>query len=576
MIVCRLNPEDILVILQEKNENEMKGADPMIAVMQNKPVAWNALLAVILISVALVTAQPWWLMWGGVATAATLLLAWKYSSADRVTTFAALGATALVAIQAVMSPLLGWGSGLLLIALLLVTSATAWLEEQTPPARAALNRGSGNRKFRNLSIVTMCLAYASAQMSFFVLSATDVSHPMSDLLDLFITGERLAVGMLGLAIFLLLRRALAHQHQPLVRRLSLFCTLAYLGYLMLVISPLWASQSASTEVLLTSSLLMWGLSVALVVAVLRLPNKVNLADLPKLKKPLPAWRVTLNDYLTLMKYRVASLLLLTTAGAMVIAAQGWPGWSLMGWVMLGGLLSVGGAGALNHYLDRDLDINMGRTSKRPIPAGRMAPWKALAFGFLLTVLQFAIFWFKVNPLAAWLSLGGLLYYVIIYTMWLKRNSPQNIVIGGAAGAFPPLVGWAAVTGDLSLGALYLFAVIFYWTPPHFWALALMRKKDYARAGVPMLPVVVGEKETRRQIVLYTLLMIAVTIIMVPLQLMGFFYLAIALLLNGKFLWDAIKLYREPSNQTALTLYKYTLLYLALLFVAMAVDRVLVA
>ena len=538
----------------------------MTAVMQKKSVGWNALLAMVLIAVALVTGESWWLMLGGLATVVTLLLVWKSSLDDRVTTNAAIGATVLVAVQAIVPMGYRWGNGLVLLGLLLVTALTAWLGGENQ---------SGNRKFRRLAIVSMFLAYISAYMTSLVQSANDLTQQVVASPDLFITLERLAVGTLGLAIFWLLRRAITGQHQPLIRRLALFCTLAYTKYLTLVISPLWASERVSTTILLTSSVLVWTLSVALVVAVLRLPNRVNLADLPKLKKPLPAWRVTLNDYLTLMKYRVASLLLLTTLGAMIIAAQGWPGWSLVGWVMLGGLLSVGGAGALNHYLDRDIDINMGRTSKRPIPAGRMAPWKALVFGLLLSVLQFAILWFKANPLAAWLSLAGLLYYVIIYTMWLKRNSPQNIVIGGAAGAFPPLVGWAAVTGDLSLGALYLFAIIFYWTPPHFWALALMRKKDYARAGVPMLPVVIGEKETRRQIVLYTLLMIALTVVMVPLQLMGFFYLIIALLLNGKFLWDAITLYRQPSNRTALTLYKYSLVYLALLFIAMAVDRVLI-
>ena len=194
------------------------------------------------------------------------------------------------------------------------------------------------------------------------------------------------VGGLGLAIFWLLRHALARQHQPLIRRLALFSTLAYCFYLALVLTPLWASESASVTAVLASALLLWMLTVALLVAVLRLPNKAIITE-QKAKKPLPAWRVTLNDYLTLMKYRVASLLLLTTLGAMIIAEQGWPGWSLVGWVMLGGLLSVGGAGSINHYLDRDLDINMGRTSKRPIPSGRMAPWKALWFGIVLSQLR---------------------------------------------------------------------------------------------------------------------------------------------------------------------------------------------
>lgn len=538
----------------------------MTARTQQKLVGWISLLAVILISIALLTGHAWWLMLGGLLTLITLVLAWTYFLDDRVTTFSAIGATILLAIGA-MAPIgYRWGIGLVLVALLLVTGLTAWLGGENQ---------KGNRRFRNLVMVTLFLSYGSAYTSFLVHAPHHFSLQAFVSSDLLISIEPLMVGLLGLAIFWLLRHALIRQHQPLIRRLALFSTLAYCGYLALVLSPLWATESTSATTLLASTLFVWVLIIALMVAVLRLPNKAP-ATAAKPKKPLPAWRVTLNDYLTLMKYRVASLLLLTTLGAMVIAEQGWPGWSLVGWVMLGGILSVGGAGSINHYLDRDLDINMGRTSKRPIPAGRMAPWKALWFGIVLSVLQFIIFWFKVNTFAAWLSTGGLLYYVFIYTMWLKRNSPQNIVIGGAAGAFPPLVGWAAVTGDLSLGAFYLFAIIFYWTPPHFWALALMRKNDYARAGVPMLPVVVGEKETRRQIVLYTLLMIALTITMVPLKLMGFFYLFAALLLNGKFLWDAIKLYRQPSNKSALTLYKYSLVYLALLFIAMAVDRTLIA
>lgn len=532
----------------------------MVATMQKRQIAWSALLAALLIGLALITDHIEWFILGSVTTIITLLLAGRV---DHKMMWAMGGATLLVAVQALLPPLFRWGNGLLLIAVLLTTAFMAWLGHDTPNQQ-------GNRQFRQLSIFTLLLAYLSTQVSFLARLGSELMA--SDTRLFFSQAESIVVLVLGLAIFLQVRRAVARQHQPLVRRLAVFNALAYSFYVALVFSPLWSLESASTATLLAISAIIWALSVAIVVAVIRLPNKPNVATMTKGKKAIPAWRVTLNDYLTLMKYRVASLLLLTTLGGMVVAAQGWPGWSLVGWVMLGGLLSVGGAGALNHYLDRDLDINMGRTSRRPIPSGRIAPWKAVVFGLVLSVAQFAIFWFKVNSLSAWLSLAGLLYYVLIYTVLLKRTTTQNIVIGGAAGAFPPLVGWAAVTGDLSLGAWYLFAVIFYWTPPHFWALALMRKKDYARAGVPMLPVVMGEKETRRQIVLYTLLMIAITVMMVPLRLMGFLYLAAAILLNAKFLWDAIKLYRQPSNQAALSLYKYSLLYLALLFVAMAVDR----
>jgi protoheme IX farnesyltransferase len=423
---------------------------------------------------------------------------------------------------------------------------------------------SGNLSFRRLTLLTGGLALGSTVIT----NQADwtITHPIVSV----------AVGLLGVAVFWLLRRALTRQHQPIVRRIALLSALSYVLYLGLLVAPLWSNRPSNSAAITDTGALLWAFVVALWVAVERLPNRPETVEGKAEKKPIPAWRVLLKDYMTLMKITVSSLLLATTLGAMVVAAQGWPDWGLIGWVMLGGLISVGGAGSLNHYLDRDIDINMGRTSARPIPSGRMPAWHALVFGLFLSVLQFVIFYFMVNPISAWLSTAGLLYYVVIYTMVLKRTSTQNIVIGGAAGAFPPLVGWAAVTGDLSLGALYLFAIIFYWTPPHFWALALMRKTDYARAGVPMLPVIMGEAETRRQIVLYTVLMICLTIMVVPLQIMGLVYLGAAVLLNAKFLWDAVRLYRAPNNQNALTLYKYSLLYLALLFLAMAVDRSLVA
>ncbi len=524
--------------------------------MQSKQVGWSALATVPLVGLTVVWGSPWVLALGGMAIIGIMLLA-RRSHVSRVVTATALGTLALWVLYNLAPDAAQWGGGLVVIGLLLAT------------AMLALLRGApqqGNRSFRHLTFLTMLLAYGAAQSSYI--------HLLDEAEKWTTSAEQVAVAALGVAIFFLLRAALARQHQPLARRLALGSTLTYVLYLSLLLSPAWAGQPPHPSTLLAASAALWTLLVGLFVAVSWLPNKAP-RRAAKVKQPLPAWRVTLNDYLTLMKYRVASLLLATTLGAMVIAAQGWPGWALVGWVMLGGILSVGGAGALNHYLDRDIDKDMGRTSLRPLPSGRIAPWKALLFGLVLSVLQFVLFWFKVNPLAAWLSTGGLLYYILIYTIWLKRTSTQNIVVGGAAGAFPPLVGWAAVTGDLSLGALYLFAIIFYWTPPHFWALALMRKEDYARAKVPMLPVVRGDRETHRQIVLYTLLMIALTLILVPLRLMGFVYLAAALLLNAKFLWDAVRLYRAPSNQSALTLYKYSLLYLFLLFAAMAVDRALV-
>jgi protoheme IX farnesyltransferase len=227
------------------------------------------------------------------------------------------------------------------------------------------------------------------------------------------------------------------------------------------------------------------------------------------------------------------------------------------------------------WFDRDIDTRMSRTKMRPIPAGRISAGFGLAFGVSLGLAAFAIFWYMVNPLSAWLALSGLLFYVFVYTIWLKRTSPQNIVIGGAAGAFPPLVGWAAMTGRLDLAAVYLFAIIFYWTPPHFWALALIKQADYAKAGIPMMPVVRGEARTKYEMLVYTMLLLPLTIMPTLFGALGLFYGVAAALLGARLLWYCIRLMRERSiTPVAWQMYRYSLLYLALLFVAMGIDRVL--
>ncbi|MBV8084738.1 MAG: protoheme IX farnesyltransferase, partial [Chloroflexi bacterium] len=257
---------------------------------------------------------------------------------------------------------------------------------------------------------------------------------------------------------------------------------------------------------------------------------------------------------------------------MFIASDGMPPWSLVLWTTLGGALSAGGANALNCYVDQDIDQEMTRTRRRPIPAGRMPPPQVLAFGLALAVLSFMVMLLGVNMLAAVLSLAGLLFYVFVYTLWLKRSTPQNIVIGGAAGAVPPLVGWAAATGRVDLAAWWLFAIIFFWTPPHFWALALLIKKDYARAGVPMLPVVRTEEHTRQQILLYSLLLLPLTLMLWLTGTLGVIYLAAALVLTGLFIWYAARLWRGASLALARKTYRYSLLYLALLFGSMVLDH----
>jgi heme o synthase len=275
------------------------------------------------------------------------------------------------------------------------------------------------------------------------------------------------------------------------------------------------------------------------------------------------------DLFELTKPKVQSLLLFTTITTMYVAGD--PSLGLVALTCLGGALSAGGAGAINHWFDRDLDAQMKRTATRPIPSGRIAPGVALAYGIALGTSSFVLLALTVNLLAASLALSGLLGYVLVYTVWLKRRTPQNIVIGGAAGAVPPLVAWAATTGSLDWTALYLFAIVFYWTPPHFWALSLLMKDEYARAGVPMLPVVRGERETRRQIVLYTVLLYAVTQLPFCAGGMGIVYLVSSLVLGGAFIAGSLVLYRRADRRSALRLYLFSLAYLALLFASMVVD-----
>jgi heme o synthase len=288
------------------------------------------------------------------------------------------------------------------------------------------------------------------------------------------------------------------------------------------------------------------------------------------------FRQTVADYIALTKPEIISLLLVTTICTMFIATRDMPSPWLILWTTIGGALSAGGANALNCYVDQDIDQEMTRTRRRPIPAGRMEPQQVLIFGLTLAVLSFMVMLLGVNMLAAVLSLSGLLFYVFVYTLWLKRSTPQNIVIGGAAGAVPPLVGWAAATGRLDLAAWWLFAIIFFWTPPHFWALALLIKKDYARAGVPMLPVVRSENYTRWQIVLYSLVLLPITVMLFAIGALGVLYLVLALILTSVFIWYAIRLLRAATLGWARRTYRYSLLYLALLFGSMVLDHAVTA
>jgi protoheme IX farnesyltransferase len=283
-------------------------------------------------------------------------------------------------------------------------------------------------------------------------------------------------------------------------------------------------------------------------------------------------RAAVADYAALTKPIVMVLLLVTTVAAMVVAGHGWPPVDLLLWTLVGGAMSAGGASALNQVIDRHLDQHMARTARRPLAAGRVDTAGALAFGLALSIGSFYVLALNVNAAAALLALAGNLYYVLGYSLLLKKSTVQNIVIGGGAGAIPPLVGWAAATGRLNVDAFFLFALIFFWTPPHFWALALLKKNDYARASVPMLPVVWGETETRRHIALYTLLVVALSLLLTPARVAGLFYLFAAMVLGAGFILCAVALLRNGGNKVAWRLYKYSSLYLALMFAALVVDK----
>ncbi|HSF80090.1 MAG TPA: heme o synthase [Anaerolineales bacterium] len=285
-------------------------------------------------------------------------------------------------------------------------------------------------------------------------------------------------------------------------------------------------------------------------------------------------REAAKDLLMLTKPVVVALLLVTTYAGMVIGAREWPSFSLTFWTLLGGFLAAGGSGAINQYIDRFDDVKMQRTQKRPIPAGRLTPGEGLAFGVGMSLASFYILVAFVNWLAALLSLAGILYYVVLYSLLLKKTTVQNIVIGGGAGAIPPLVGWAAATGGLNIPALFLFALVFMWTPPHFWALALVRRNDYARAGVPMLPVVRGERETRKQILIYTLELVGLTLVLPVFGLGGAVYLIGAVLLGIWLSAAAYRVWKQEGNKVAWKMYRYSSMYLAFLFLVLMVDALL--
>ncbi len=288
------------------------------------------------------------------------------------------------------------------------------------------------------------------------------------------------------------------------------------------------------------------------------------------------WRATFEDYYELVKPRIIMLLLITTIAAMIMAARGIPNLALLFWTCAGGALAAASAGAFNCVYDSDIDSKMKRTKGRPVPRGAITPNRALAFAMVLGIVSFLLLNYLVNPLAAWLSIGGNAYYVFIYTMWLKRSTPQNIVVGGLAGSIPPLVGWAAVTGTIGWPAIALGVLIFLWTPPHFWALALMTETDYEKAGIPMMPNVHGVRRTKIEMLVYTIVLFAFCLATLPLHIMGPIFFSAALIVGGWFLYDAINVLRHDSRLLARGMFKFSLMYLALMCLAAVIDRVVFA
>lgn len=293
---------------------------------------------------------------------------------------------------------------------------------------------------------------------------------------------------------------------------------------------------------------------------------------PAGEQPAPVSLVRkMRDFFILAKPGIVLLMLVTTFAGMVLASQGWPPLGLTAWTIFGGALAAGGASALNQYIDRDLDKLMSRTSRRPLPSGRLHPSEAFAFGTTACLVSFFVLAATVNLLAAVLALAGMVYYAGIYSVWLKRLNEHNTVIGGGAGSIPPLVGWAAVTGNVGLPAVFLFAIVFFWSPPHFWALAILRKNDYKRSGIPMLPVVRGDEETRKQIFIYSLILVAITLAMPALGMSGWIFLGAGLALGFWLLWQAGRLLRKKDNPSAWAMFRSSSMYLLLLFGALVLD-----
>jgi heme o synthase len=377
------------------------------------------------------------------------------------------------------------------------------------------------------------------------------------------------VGIASLLMVAVFRRAWREQRTQRVI-LPLTTILAVMFFGQALVGAVQVTQPGAGHLVILHRLTTWALWVSLLLLVYTSGFLIRGETEPAVFDR----KQRTKDFFALSKPLIVGLLLITTYGGLVIGGKQWPSFSLTLWTLLGGALAAGGSSALNQYIDREIDKNMQRTAKRPLADGRLTDAEGLAFGLGLSLVSYYILASFVNYLAALLSLAGIIYYVILYSVWLKKATVQNIVIGGGAGAIPPLVGYAAATGALDWTAWILFAIIFMWTPPHFWALAIVRMKDYEKAGVPMMPVVRGELETRKQILVYTIELVIVTLLLPILNLAGTIYLVSSLVLGGALIYAAWAVWKQGGNKVAWRMYKWSSSYLVFIFLAIMVDAVL--
>ncbi|MCB9100384.1 MAG: protoheme IX farnesyltransferase [Anaerolineales bacterium] len=542
----------------------------------------------------------YWTIDGMAAMVATTVAiwAWRYNQRSRFSIMVALGAAAFAAGQLSLrtTPLWQWNHPLAMVPHLLVATFTlgvvlALLTAWQLPAVRHTGLDHSHRFFWRSIILTgasflillvtgtvvtktgagvACPDWPLCQGEIF--PSTLNAGVVINLLHRFMT---IAFGVLVAAIILQTRRY--YTRYPLVARWSTILGLTFVSQIIAGgLYPLLGYNPVLTFLHLGLTAAIWGSLVVLAtICALTLDTPLPISETgPAVGAVSLTFKQKAGVYFKLTKPWIMILLLLTTLTAMFIAAKGLPSIPLLLLTLLGGAMSSGGASVLNSYVDSDIDQLMSRTSRRATVTGLVSPQETLIFGLVLSTLSFLLFAALVNTLSAILSTLGILYYVFFYTLYLKRSTIHNIIIGGAAGAIPPLVGWAAVTNSLELSAFYLFAIIFFWTPPHTWALALMVEKDYAKARVPMLPVVMGEQETTYQILLYSILLITVTLLPFTFGMLGWVYLILAAVLGARFIQLAWQLWRSHSKAVSRKLYKYSQSYLAVLFIVMAIDRAL--